>query len=150
MNSNSVAGVKDTSLLGHCLLASDDTNDETNSALVTLIRLMGKTGVCTNLLDEQVLCKVLDCSIKILMHREFIDVLLPWVSRIVHDAASSLQSATGQSIKHNKPQKLLSLDQLSNLFECLLALLKEPEPLSDNDGNGFMTTDELRRNEADL
>ena len=90
MNSNSVAGVKDTSLLDHCLLASDDTNDETNSALVTLIRLMGKTGVCTNLLDEQVLCKVLDCSIKILMHREFIDVLLPWVSRIVHDAASSL------------------------------------------------------------
>ena len=51
---------------------------------------MGKTGVCTNLLDEQVRCKVLDCSIKVLMQREFIDVLLPWVSRVVHDAASKL------------------------------------------------------------
>lgn len=72
---------------------ADDDDDEAsetnrdNRALVTLIRLMGKTGVCTGHLDEQVLCKVLECSIKILMHREFIDVLLPWVSRIVHDAS---------------------------------------------------------------
>ena len=70
------------------------SNEETNGSLVTLIRLMGKTGVCTNLLDEHVLCKVLDCSIKILMHREFIDVLLPWVSRIVHDASASMTGAT--------------------------------------------------------
>lgn len=53
---------------------------------------MGKTGVCTNLLDENVQCKVLDCSIKILMHKEFIDVLLPWLSKIVHDASSTLIS----------------------------------------------------------
>ena len=70
------------------------SNEESNGSLVTLIRLMGKTGVCTNLLDEHVLCKVLDCSIKILMHREFIDVLLPWVSRIVHDASTNMTGAT--------------------------------------------------------
>ena len=68
----------------------DEDESLTAGPLVTLIRLMGKTGVCTSMLDETVQCKVLDCSIKILMHREFIDVLLPWVSKIVHDAASKL------------------------------------------------------------
>ena len=44
-----------------------EESEQSTSELVTLIRLMGKTGVCTDLLDETVLCKVLDCSIKILM-----------------------------------------------------------------------------------
>ena len=66
--------------------SDEDDYDESGAPLVILIRLMGKTGVCTGLLNENVLFKVLDCSIKILLHREFIDVLLPWVSRIVHDA----------------------------------------------------------------
>ena len=68
---------------------------------MALIRLMGKTGVCTNLLDEQVLCKVLDCSISILMQREFIDVLLPWVSRIVHDASAKLAPTPKNKAKPN-------------------------------------------------
>ena len=44
-----------------------DEIEQSTGELVSLIRLMGKTGVCTDLLDETVLCKVLDCSIKILM-----------------------------------------------------------------------------------
>ena len=59
------------------------------------------------------------------MQREFIDVLLPWVSRIVHNASSKM----GAKGANQSGSKLLSLDQLSNLFECLLALLKEADPL---------------------
>lgn len=108
-NSDSSAFVSQSgncnTLLDQCLLATDDTNEEINNgALVTFIRLMGKTGVCTHLIDEPVLCKVLDCSIKILMHREFIDVLLPWVSRIVHDA-SNIQSQAKQSSQSMKAPK---------------------------------------------
>ena len=117
---------------------------------MTLIRLMGKTGVCTTFLDENVQSKVLDCSIKILMHREFIDVLLPWLSKIVHEAASTrLPAPKKASVKQATPirspndSKLLSLDQLSNLFECLLALLKEADPASGHDNDDLMTTQEL-------
>lgn len=41
--------------------------------------------------------------------------------------------------------KLLSLDQLSNLFECLLALLKEADPASDDSPttSGAMVASEL-------
>ena len=48
------------------------------------------------------LCKVLDCSIKILMHKEFIDVLLPWVSKIVHDASSTLVPTPKKGAQLNK------------------------------------------------
>ena len=104
---------ENTVLLDQLLL---EENERSTGELVTLIRLMGKTGVCSGLLDETVLCKVLDCSIKILMHREFIDVLLPWVSRIVHDAASKLVPTPKSGVKQNarnvgvKESKLLSLD----------------------------------------
>jgi len=66
------------------------------------------------------------------MKREFIDVLLPWVSRIVHDASSKMLTKTSSNQASNTTSngnnKLLSLDQLSNLFECLLTLLKEADP----------------------
>lgn len=112
-------------------ILNDETGGEVedSEALTCLIRLMGKTGVCSNLLKEAVQCKLLDCSIKILMQREFIDVLLPWVSRIVHDASSSMVTKGA----NQTASKLLSLDQLSNLFECLLALLKEADPLCGPD-----------------
>lgn len=67
------------------------------------------------------------------MQREFIDVLLPWVSRIVHDASSKRVQ--------NTTSKLLSLDQLSNLFECLLALLKEADPLCGPDNDDFVVSE---------
>lgn len=41
--------------------------------------------------------------------------------------------------------KLLSLDQLSNLFECLLALLKEADPPANHDSDEVMTTKELEK-----
>ena len=90
------------------------------------------------------------------MHKEFIDVLLPWVSKIVHDASSTLvptpkkgaqlNKANAMRNPNNQQSKLLSLDQLSNLFECLLALLKEPEPPNTEDNNTadfMMTANEL-------
>lgn len=86
---------------------------------------MGKTGVCTSQIEDSVLTKILDCCIKVLMHREFIDVLLPWVSQIVHNASSQPESNTPKNQK-KKDNKLLNLDQLSELFECLLVLLKDP------------------------
>jgi hypothetical protein len=44
---------------------------------------MGKTGVCPEQLNPIAVQQVLDWCIKVLILREFIDVLLPWVSRIV-------------------------------------------------------------------
>ena len=101
--------------------------DQTDE-LVVLIRLMGKTGVCIAHLEEQVLTKILDCCIKVLMHREFIDVLLPWISQIVHNAALQNEPSPKSQRLNVKTSgsQLLNLDQLSNLFECLLVLLKDP------------------------
>ena len=100
-----------------------------------MIRLMGRTGVCISLIEDAVQTKILDCCIKILMQREFIDVLLPWVSQIVHSASQPSEQPTPKSQKKKqqppKTSDLLSLDQLSNLFECLLVLLKDPSDTSN-------------------
>jgi len=85
------AGSNDKCVLDRILSEESDSEfDDCDDSLLALIRLMGKTGVCSHLLKENVQCKLLDCSIKVLMQREFIDVLLPWVSRIVHDSAQNL------------------------------------------------------------
>ena len=109
--------------------SGDEAFMDHTDELVVLIRLMGKTGVCINHIEDSVLIKILDCCIKVLMQREFIDVLLPWVSQIVHNASSQFENNTPKNQKKNtlaSGNQLLNLDQLSNLFECLLVLLKDP------------------------
>ena len=74
---------------------------------------MGRTGVCLRKLDESTVSSLLECAINILCKREFVDVLLPWVSSIVRLCI-----------------KDLSPGFMSDLVECLLALLSEPETSS--------------------
>jgi hypothetical protein len=50
--------------------------------MVYVVRLMGRTGVCADVLDDATTNLILDWCINTLAQKEFIDVLLPWVSEI--------------------------------------------------------------------
>ena len=77
---------------------------DTELKLFLVIRLMGRTGVCPDLLKPETLNSVLEWCIGVLNQREFIDVLLPWLSKII--------SVT------NRQQ--MELNQLSKVVELLL------------------------------
>ena len=50
-----------------------------------MIKLMGRTGVCLERLQTRTVQLLLTKTIRVLNHRSFIDVLLPWVSAIVRE-----------------------------------------------------------------
>ena len=84
---------------------------DTELKLFIVIRLMGRTGVCPDQLKPDTLNGVLEWCVAVLNQREFIDVLLPWLSKII--------SVT------NRQQ--MELNQLSTVVELLLQLLEEFE-----------------------
>ena len=59
------------------LALQGNPNNETQ--MVNVVRLMGRTGVCIDLLEDSTITRILDWSMRVLLQREFIDVLLPWV-----------------------------------------------------------------------
>ena len=92
--------------------------DEEDLGIVYLIRLMGQTGVCVAQLEDHTMKGLIDVCVRALQVRDFVDVLLPWVHAIVIVSG-------GKSKKQGN--KIIGLTQLSNLVECLLALLNDPE-----------------------
>lgn len=54
--------------------------DSDTSQMVNVIRLMCRTGVCLDSLSDQTQTMILDWSVKMLSQKDFIDVLLAWVS----------------------------------------------------------------------
>jgi hypothetical protein len=48
--------------------------------VVSLVRLMGRTGVCLDELTDATISNLLDSAVDLLKSREFIEVLLPWIT----------------------------------------------------------------------
>jgi len=69
---------------------------------------MGRTGICLSDLDQFTIESLLNRIVVVLSRKEFVDVLLPWVSSITDYSAH---------------QKSLTLNSISNLVECLIFLL---------------------------
>ncbi|CDW90612.1 microtubule-associated protein tortifolia1-like [Stylonychia lemnae] len=102
------------------LILQNDLNDLEDRDLL-LIKLIGKTGVCLDKLDEFTIDNLLNRIIKILSEREFIDVLLPWMSSITQ----YLKDHKNSHNQDSPSKQQLSLNTLSNLIECLLLLLND-------------------------
>lgn len=80
-----------------CILQKNDA--------LQLIRLMGKTGIIIDRLDEKNIEFLMDKIIELIRSEEFVDLLLPWLIA---------------SIDKKVP---LTLNLQGNINECLLCLL---------------------------
>jgi len=82
------------------LFAAKDLEQDESDLL--LIKLLSKTGVSHAKLGDENIEKVVSRLIMILSRREFVEVILPWLSALA---------------------KTVSIEQLGELLECMLGLL---------------------------
>lgn len=60
-----------------------DGDEEVDLGIMSVVRLMSKTGVCVGWLDDSIVKQLLDMCVKVLRKREFNDIMLPWIYQIV-------------------------------------------------------------------
>lgn len=71
-----------------------------------MIRLFGRTGVCLEKLKPDTVERVITKIISVLNKRDFVDILLPWLSEFTK-------------------QRCENLNLVSELIECLLGLISD-------------------------
>jgi hypothetical protein len=88
-------------------------------------------GVCYDKLDKTNMNYILTKIIEILLSKEFIDMLLPWVSKICQSSPTHMSESDPETERINTGRNLIlgiNPSILSSLFDCLLLLSNDDLP----------------------